>query len=88
MGNKYYVEVTTTYNREIVYELYEDDKLVETVFDPDGNGWRRIRDTGYVRAYTRAQVDNAKSEYEYYKNLVAEMANTHIIEKEVCSHGL
>ena len=81
MTNKYFIE-REGYNRENVYELYEDGNCVETVYDSDGNGFRRIRDNGYVRAYTRADVNKARDEYEYYKNLLAEMENTLIIEEE------
>ena len=81
MANKYFIE-RGNYNREIVYELYKDGVYVETVYDSDGNGFRRIRDEGYVRAYTRTMVNDAKGEYEYYKNLLVEMENALIIEEE------
>ena len=81
MANKYFIE-RETFNRTHEYDLYEDGKWVETVYDYDGNGFRRIRDNGYVRAYTRADVNKAREEYEYYKNLVAEMENALIVEEE------
>ena len=80
MANKYFIE-RETYNRTTEYELYEDGKYVETVYDPDGNGFRRIRDNGYVRAYTRADVEKVREEAEYYKNLLAEMENGLIVEE-------
>lgn len=79
MANKYFIERETTYNRETVYELYENGNYVETVYDYDGNGFRRIRDDGYVRAYTREEVEKVREEYEYYKNRLAEMENGLIV---------
>ena len=81
MVNKYFIE-RETYNRTTEYELYENGKYVETVYDPDGNGFRRIRDNGYVRAYTRADVEKVREEYEYYKERLAEMEHALIIEEE------
>lgn len=81
MANKYFIE-RETFNRTQEYDLFEDGKWVETVYDYDGNGFRRIRDDGYVRAYTRADVEKVREEYEYYKNLLAEMENALIVEGE------
>ena len=81
MANKYFIE-RETHNREAEYELYENGNYVETVYDYDGNGFRKIRDDGYVRAYTRADVEKVREEYEYYKNRLAEMENGLIVEEE------
>lgn len=80
MTNKYFIE-REAHNRETRYELYENGKYVETVYDYDGNGFRKIRDDGYVRAYTRADVEKVRENYEYYKERLTEMEHSLIIEE-------